>query len=139
MTVTTKRIWVDLHADGDMADISAEAQAFVSSSGLSDGILTVFSVGSTSAVSTIEYEPGLKEDMLHAFERIAPANVDYEHHGKWHDDNGRGHVRSTFVGTSLVVPFTEKKLATGTWQQIVVMNLDTSPRKREVVLQVLGE
>jgi secondary thiamine-phosphate synthase enzyme len=139
VTVRTKRIWVDLHADGDMADISAEAQAFVSSSGLSDGILTVFSVGSTSAVSTIEYEPGLKEDMLHAFERIAPSNVDYEHHGKWHDDNGRGHVRSTFVGTSLVVPFTEKKLATGTWQQIVVMNLDTSPRKREVVLQVLGE
>jgi secondary thiamine-phosphate synthase enzyme len=139
MAVKTKRFWVDLHADGDMADISAEAQAFVSSSGLSNGILAVFSVGSTSAVSTIEYEPGLKEDMLRAFERLAPASIDYEHHNKWHDDNGRGHVRSTFVGCSLVVPFTEKKLVLGQWQQIVVMNLDTSQRKREVVLQVLGE
>jgi secondary thiamine-phosphate synthase enzyme len=139
MPVKTKRFWVDLHSDGDMADVTDEAAAFVSSSGLSDGILTVFSVGSTSAVSTIEYEPGLKEDMKKAFERIAPSSADYEHHNRWHDDNGRGHVRSTLVGCSLAVPFTEKKLVLGQWQQIVVMNLDTSKRKREVVLQVLGE
>ncbi|MBN2014823.1 MAG: YjbQ family protein [Candidatus Altiarchaeota archaeon] len=139
MTIKTKTIHVDLLADGDMADISREVQGFLSASGLSNGIVTVFSVGSTGAVSTIEYEPGLKKDIPRALERIAPSNIDYEHHKTWHDDNGRGHVCSTIIGTSLVVPFIDGKLSLGTWQQIIVMNLDTSPRKREVVLQVMGE
>lgn len=138
MTVKTKTIHVDLLEDGDMADISREVQEFVSISGLSQGIVTVFSIGSTGAVSTVEYEPGLKKDIPRALERIAPSNMDYEHHKTWHDDNGRSHVRSTVIGTSLVIPFVEGKLVLGTWQQIVVMNLDTSPRKRAVVLQVMG-
>ncbi len=139
MTVETKRIFVDLAADGDMADISGIVQEFVSATGLSEGIVTVFSVGSTGAISTIEYEPGLKKDIIPALERLAPSGIDYEHHKTWHDDNGRGHIRSTLIGTSLVVPFVGGKLVIGTWQQIIVINLDTSHRQREIVLQVLGE
>jgi secondary thiamine-phosphate synthase enzyme len=139
MAVVTKKISVDLSADGDMADISEEVQKAVSSSGLREGIVTVFAVGSTGAVSTAEYEPGLRKDIPRALERIAPSNIEYEHHKTWHDDNGRSHVRSTIIGTSLVVPFTGSRLTMGMWQQIVVLNLDTSPRRREVILQIIGE
>ena len=139
MTIVTKRISVDLQADGDIADISEMVQDAVSNSGMRNGIVTIFTLGSTGAVSTTEYEPGLKKDIPRALERIAPSNIDYEHHKTWHDDNGRSHVRSTIIGTSLVVPFVDGKLTLGTWQQIVVMNLDTSPRRREVILQIMGE
>ncbi|HDH40861.1 MAG TPA: YjbQ family protein [Candidatus Altiarchaeales archaeon] len=139
MTIVTKRISVDLQADGDMADISEMVQDAVSNSGMRNGIVTIFTLGSTGAVSTTEYEPGLKKDIPRALERIAPSNIDYEHHKTWHDDNGRSHVRSTIIGTSLVVPFVDGRLTLGTWQQIVVMNLDTSPRRREVILQIMGE
>jgi len=139
MTIVTKRISVDLQADGDIADISEMVQDAVSNSGMRNGIVTIFTLGSTGAVSTTEYEPGLKKDIPRALERIAPSNIDYEHHKTWHDDNGRSHVRSTIIGTSLVVPFVDGRLTLGTWQQIVVMNLDTSPRRREVILQIMGE
>jgi len=139
MTIVTKRISVDLQADGDMADISEMVQDAVSKSGMRNGIVTIFTLGSTGAVSTTEYEPGLKKDIPRALERIAPSDIDYEHHKTWHDDNGRSHVRSTVIGTSLVVPFVDGRLTLGTWQQIVVMNLDTSPRRREVILQIMGE
>ncbi len=139
MSVVTKRIYVNLQADGDMADISEEVCEAVSASGIRNGIVTVFTVGSTGAVSTTEYEPGLKQDIPEALERIAPSDIEYKHHDTWHDDNGRGHVRSAIIGTSLVVPFADGKLTLGTWQQIVVMNLDTSPRRREVILQIMGE
>ncbi|RLI89880.1 MAG: YjbQ family protein [Candidatus Altiarchaeales archaeon] len=139
MAVITKRISVDLQADGDMTDISERVQDAVSNSGMRNGIVTIFILGSTGAISTTEYEPGLKKDIPKALERIAPSNIEYEHHKTWHDDNGRSHVRSTIIGTSLVVPFVDGKLTLGTWQQIVVMNLDTSPRRREVILQIMGE
>jgi len=139
MTIVTKKISVDLQADGDMTDISDKVQEAVTSSGMRNGIVTIFTLGSTGAVSTTEYEPGLKKDIPRALERIAPSNIEYEHHKTWHDDNGRSHVRSTIIGTSFVVPFVDGKLTLGTWQQIVVMNLDTSSRRREVILQIMGE
>ena len=139
MAVITKRISVDLQAAGDMINISERVQGAVNNSGMGNGIVTVFTVGSTGAVSTTEYEPGLKKDIPMALERIAPSDIEYEHHKTWHDDNGRSHVQSTILGTSLVVPFVDGKLTLGTWQQIVVMNLDTSPRKREIILQIMGE
>ncbi len=126
-------------ADADIGDITREVAGFLTESGLREGQATVFCVGSTGAISTIEYEPGLTEDMRVAFERIAPKNIDYEHHKTWHDDNGRSHVASTIIGTSLTVPFIDGKLCLGTWQQIVIMNLDTSPRSREVVIQLIGQ
>jgi len=139
MKVVTKRISVALDADVGIGDITAEVAKAVAESGLRNGTVTVFSVGSTAAVSTTEYEPGLLKDIPRALEAIAPSDIDYEHHKTWGDDNGSGHVRATLIGPSLVVPFVDRKLTLGTWQQIVVMNLDTSPRDREVVIQIMGE
>ena len=139
MTVITKNISIEMEAETDIADITGEVQKAVSDTGLKNGIVTVFAVGSTGAITTIEYEPGLLKDIPRALEVIAPSGIDYEHHKTWHDDNGKSHVRSAFIGPALVVPFVEGKLTLGTWQQVVVMNLDTSDRRREVVLQIMGE
>lgn len=139
MVVVTKNISLDMQAETGIADITGEVQKAVLESELRDGVVTVFAVGSTGAVSTLEYEPGLLEDIPRALEVIAPSGIDYEHHKTWHDDNGKSHVRSTFIGSSLSVPFIDGKLTLGTWQQIIIMNLDTSPRRRKVILQVMGE
>ena len=114
------------------------AQA-VTDSGLKSGTVTVFVPGSTAGVTTIEFEPGLKQDIPDCLEHIAPYAGRYKHHETWHDDNGAAHVRAALVGPSLVVPFIEGRLALGTWQQIVLMCFDTRPRRREIVLQILGE
>jgi secondary thiamine-phosphate synthase enzyme len=139
MTVYTTEIEVYAKADADLLDITGKVAESVAKSGLRDGIVTVFVPGATGAVSTIEYEPGLLKDFPRAMERIAPSNIDYEHHKTWGCDNGRSHVRATLVGPSLVVPFKDGRLILGTWQQIVFMNFDTRARKRRVVLQVMGE
>lgn len=137
--IVTEGISVRVMADGGMEDVTHKVQDLVSKSGLRNGIVTVFNIGSTGAVSTIEYEPGLKRDIPAALERIAPSDVDYEHHKTWGDDNGRGHVRATVLGPSLVVPFVDGKLTLGTWQQIVAINLDTGDRDRKLVVQIIGE
>ena len=137
--IVTKTIEISMKADGDTADITEDVQRAIEDSSLSNGVVNIFILGSTGAVSTMEYEPGLKKDIKRAFEVIAPKDIDYEHHKTWHDDNGRGHIRATFIGPSLVVPFVDKKLTLGTWQQIIVINLDTRPRTRRVILQIMGE
>ena len=115
-------------------------QQKIDETGLKEGLVTVFIPGSTGAVTTIEFEPGLVEqDLPQAMERVAPAAIPYEHHKRWGDDNGRSHVRTAIIGPSLVVPFTEGKLSLGTWQQIVAINWDTRPRRREVIVQIVGE
>ena len=139
MTVFTKNVEVDIKGDVGMMDITSIAMDAVSKSGIKNGTVTCFVPGSTGAISTIEYEPGLLKDVPRALEVIAPSDIDYEHHKTWHDDNGKGHVRATIIGPSLVVPFTDGNLILGTWQQIVFMNLDTSSRKRRLVFQVMGE
>ncbi|MEE8167791.1 MAG: secondary thiamine-phosphate synthase enzyme YjbQ [Candidatus Hydrothermarchaeales archaeon] len=138
MTVVTKHIEVEVRAE-EMVDITGEVKREVKDSKVRNGIVTIFVPGSTGVVSTMEYEPGLLKDIPRALERIAPSNIDYEHHKTWHDDNGRSHVRATLMGPSLVVPFVDGNPVLGTWQQIVFMNLDTSHRRRKVVLQILGE
>ncbi len=131
-----KVIEVELDTNG-MADITDEVRDFVRKSGIEEGAVLVFSKGSTGAVTTIEYEPGLKKDFPRVMERIAPYDDYYEHHKTWGDDNGSSHVKSAIVGTSLVVPFKRGELLLGTWQQIVVINFDTRKRRREVILQIL--
>ncbi len=121
----------------EMADITREVEEFVKQSGVNEGAVLIFNIGSTGAITTIEYEPGLKKDFPNIMERIAPYDYPYEHHKTWGDDNGSSHVRSAIVGTSLVVPFKDGKLMLGTWQQIVVINFDTRRRTRRVVLQIL--
>ncbi len=129
-------IEVELERDG-MADITYEVQKFVEESDKSEGAVLIFNIGSTGAITTIEYEPGLKKDFPRVMEKIVPYSDHYEHHKTWGDDNGSSHVKAAIVGPSLVVPFQNKKLILGTWQQIVVINFDTRRRKRRIALQIL--
>lgn len=139
MPVFTKRLELTTKGENDVVDITGEVQQAVEDSGLDDGVATVFVPGSTAAVTTIEYEPGLAEDFPAMLERLAPKDINYEHQKAWHDDNGRSHVKASLVGSSLSIPFEDGSLTLGTWQQIVFVELDIRPRKREVVVQALGE
>ncbi|WP_394356914.1 secondary thiamine-phosphate synthase enzyme YjbQ [Candidatus Methanocrinis natronophilus] len=122
-----------------MTDLTGKVAAAVERSGLSAGAVVVFASGATGAVTTIEYEPGLVEDMKAALERMAPRDIEYAHNRRWGDGNGHSHIRASIIGPSLTVPFSDGKLMLGTWQQIVFIDLDTSPRHRRVVFQIIGE
>ncbi len=139
MPVFTKRLELNTTGENDVVDITAEVQLAVEESGLNAGAATVFVPGSTAAITTIEYEPGLAKDFPDMLERLAPRGIDYEHQKAWHDGNGRSHVKASLVGPSLTVPFEDGVLTLGTWQQIVFVELDIRPRRREVVFQVIGE
>ncbi|WP_290902021.1 secondary thiamine-phosphate synthase enzyme YjbQ [Ferroglobus sp.] len=128
----------EVERDG-MVDLTEEIKRFVKESKVNDGAVLVFSVGSTGAITTIEYEPGLKKDFPAIMEKIAPYNYPYEHHKTWGDDNGSSHVKASIVGPSVLIPFKNKELMLGTWQQVVLINFDTRKRRRKVVLQILGE
>jgi secondary thiamine-phosphate synthase enzyme len=137
MTVITKTITIKTEGENDMIDITSQTEDVMKRSGLQDGIMTVFVSGSTAAVTTIEYEPGLRQDFHKMLERIAPKGIKYEHDNTWHDSNGHSHVRSALVGPSLTVPFKDKSLTLGTWQQIVLLEMDTRPRERKIILQFM--
>jgi len=122
-----------------MVNITEDAEESVEKSKMNDGIMTVFVVGSTASVTTIEYEPGLQKDFPAALEKIAPYNADYEHHKTWGDYNGASHVRASLMGPSLTLPFKERKLLLGAWQQVVLIDFDTHPRERKVIFQIIGE
>jgi len=139
MTVVTKHIQVKTEADLGMVDLTGKVQDCVTESKLEDGVAVIFCPGSTGAVSTIEYEPGLLKDVPDALERIAPRKGRYAHHETWHDDNGSGHVKATLLGPSLSVPFAKGRLILGQWQQIVFIECDTRDRERRLVVQVIGE
>ncbi len=139
MDIKTERLSLRVGSDGCMVDITDKVQEIVENSGFESGIVTIFAIGATGSVSTIEYEPGLLKDFPRAMERIAPADIDYEHHKTWGDDNGRSHIRATLLGPSLVIPFVDRKLVLGTWQQIVVINFDTKERERRLIIQILGK
>ena len=138
--VKTKTIIVKTNGNCDVVDISGQVTEAVGQSGITDGIACVFNVGSTAGITTTEYEPGLVDyDLAAAFEKIAPANGVYEHEKTWHDDNGHSHVQASLLGPSLTVPIVEGQLSLGTWQQIVLIDFDTRPRKRTVICQMIGE
>lgn len=122
-----------------MLDITRKMQDAVSDSGLKDGIAIVFVAGSTGAVTTIEYEPGLLTDFPDMLQRIAPKEIQYEHERRWHDGNGHSHIRASIIGPSLTVPFNDSRLTLGTWQQIVFVELDVRPRSRQLFVQMMGE
>ncbi len=125
--------------EGDVLDITGEVEGLVSRSGIEEGMVLVFVPGSTATITTIEYEPGLVEDIGAAMERLAPRNARYGHEERWHDGNGHSHVRSSIMGPGIVVPIGEGKLTIGTWQQIVFMELDNKPRNRKLVVKIMGE
>jgi len=123
----------------DIHDITQPVSAVVNRSGIKNGTATVFCPGSTGAVTTIEYESGVLEDLKKAIERIAPSNISYAHDQRWGDGNGFSHVRAALLGPSLTVPILQASLALGTWQQIVFVDFDNRSRRRNVVVQVMGE
>lgn len=137
--VSTHRLAIETRGQDDAHDITSEVAAAVDDSGADNGVVTVFVVGSTAAVTTIEFEPGAIADLNRLFEDLAPRHAEYRHHLRWGDDNGSSHVRAALLGPSLAVPFIDGKLTLGTWQQIMLLEFDTQPRRREIVLQVTGE
>jgi secondary thiamine-phosphate synthase enzyme len=139
MTIVTKTITVNSEGENDMIDLTLPTSKVVQETNLKDGIVTIFIQGSTAAVTTIEYEPGLRIDFPKMLSRIVPKNIEYEHDKAWHDGNGHSHVRASLVGPSLTIPFKDKRLLLGTWQQIVVMEMDVRHRERKIILQIMGE
>jgi len=122
-----------------MVDITSGVEAVLQKSALTTGVCTIFCTGSTGSVTTIEYEDGLLEDFPDAMERIAPRNAEYKHDLKWRDGNGHSHVRASIVGPSLTVPFVNKQLTLGTWQQIVFVDYDNRARDRKLIVMIIGE
>ena len=138
--VHTGQLQLSTRGNAHVLDITDEVGGVLAESGVREGILVVFAVGSTAAITTTEAEPGLLTHDLRAFyERIAPADVYYRHEETWHDDNGHSHVRASSLGPSVAVPVVEGRMTLGTWQQIVVLDFDTRARQRSVVVQIVGE
>jgi len=139
LKVKTSEIKLSTSGAGDIVDVTEKVEAEVKASRLRNGIATIFVPGSTGAVTTIEYEPGLLRDLPTALERVAPKEESYEHQKMWHDGNGHSHVRASIIGPSLTVPIVDGRLSLGTWQQIVFLELDVRPRDRSLVLTMIGE
>ena len=137
--MTTAHLSLDSRGHGHILDITSEVAEAVRESDLSQGVATVFVTGSTAGLTTVEYEPGLVHDLTAAFERLYPKAMEYRHHETWGDDNGHSHVRASMLGPSLAVPFVDRRLTLGTWQQIILVDFDTRPRSREFVVQMIGE
>ncbi len=125
-------------AGTDVFDMSAEARGFVRDAGMAEGQLLIFVPGSTAVVTTIEYETGVVEDLVQAIERLIPSDIPYKHDLRWGDGNGYSHVRAAFLKPSLTVPVWGGEMILGTWQQIVLIDFDNKPRKRNVVLHLMG-
>ena len=125
--------------DCDIIDITPQVARQVADSGISSGTVTVFVPGSTAGVTTIEYESGLVADLKKMWQRLVPRDISYDHDRRWGDGNGHSHVRASMLGSSLVVPFSERRLTLGTWQQIIMVDFDNRPRSRQLVLQIMGE
>lgn len=132
--------FIDIHSKGhsDIIDITPQVNAVLRKSDLSEGQVTVFASGSTAAITTIEYEPGLLKDIPEALDKLAPEGGAYHHDDTWGDGNGNSHVRAAFPGPSLTIPFKDGRMLLGTWQQIVVVDCDNRSRHRKIVVQLMG-
>ena len=139
MVAYSSEIQFDTQGEPEIIDITKRVQDEVQRSGLKTGIITVFCTGSTGAVTTLEYEPGLLKDLPEALERFAPHDAVYEHHLRWQDGNGHSHVRAAVIGPSLSIPILNGALPLGTWQQIVFLELDVRPRTRRLIIQAIGD
>ncbi len=137
--VITRRMAIQTKGDGDTLDITPQVAREIKLAGVKDGLATIFVVGSTAGVTTIEHEPNLVEDFHDMWERVAPRRIPYRHSQTWGDDNGHSHVRASLLGPSLTIPIVGGAMTLGTWQQVVVVDFDNRPRSREVVLQIVAE
>lgn len=139
MTVKTGSISLSTRGDTDIHDITGAIADVVSKSGLRTGTVTVFCPSSTSALTTIEYESGAVSDLKRLFDEIVPQNREYAHNARWQDGNGHSHVRAALLGPALTIPFVNGELTLGMWQQVIYVDFDNKPRRRELILQMIGE
>lgn len=139
MSVYCGEVNIETNGDVDIVDITSDVQDVINKSKIKDGIVCVFVPGSTGSITSIEYEPGLMKDFPRVLEKIAPKGIHYDHHETWHDDNGHSHVRASLMGPSTTFPIKNGKLIHGTWQQLVFVELDTGPRNRNIIVQIVGE
>ncbi len=139
MKTVTDSVEISTRGHTDIIDITNQVETVLRKTGLKNGNLTLFVSGSTAGITSIEYERGLLKDLPEAFEKLAPAGGTYHHDAAWGDGNGYAHVRAALLGPSFTVPFNNARLLLGTWQQIVVIDFDNRPRRRNVVIQIIGE
>jgi len=137
--VISKKLSLQTRGNGDTQDITGAVAGAVRESGLTSGTVTLFCPSSTSGLTTIEFEPGAVADLERVFDEIVPAGLEYRHNERWGDGNGHSHVRASLLGASLVVPFVGGALTLGTWQQIIYIDFDIRPRRREIIAQIMGE
>lgn len=139
MVTYSGEIQLETQSEPDILDITTQVEEHVKKSKIHSGLVTVFCMGSTAAITTIEYEPGLLKDLPEAMERFAPHEAVYEHHLRWQDGNGHSHVRAAIIGPSLTIPIINGKMPLGTWQQIALLELDVQPRSRKLIIQAVGD
>lgn len=137
--VESRRIRIKTNGNCEIIDVTERVAKEIDSSSVENGIATVFAVGSTAGIATMEYESGLVADFKTTWDRLVPSNMDYQHNRAWGDGNGHSHVRAALLSASLTVPFNNKTMLLGTWQQIVCIDFDNRPRSREIVVQIIGE
>ena len=138
MKVITKQLNFETKGAGDLINITGDVQGVLKENSLEQGMVNVFVVGSTAAITTFEYEPGLISDIRGLYEKLVPSKKSYVHDQTWGDANGFSHLRAALQGPSLVIPFSSGRLILGTWQQIVLAEFDTRPRQRKIILQFIG-
>ena len=139
MNINTGFVDLSTNGNGDTIDITDRISELIRKSGLKSGLMTVFTPSATSAITTIEYEPGCVSDLKRLFDEIVPINRDYLHNLKWGDGNGHSHIRAALLKASLSIPFENGRLFLGTWQNIIVVDFDNKPRNRKLVVQLMGE
>jgi len=139
MSVEDKRFNVETKSELDIKNITEKVKKIVQKSDIKEGTVTLFVAGSTAAITTIEYESGLIHDISEALDRLFPKDIHYKHHEKWHDGNGHSHIRASFIGQSFTAPITDGKVELGTWQQIILCDMDVKSRNREIILKIMGE
>jgi len=137
--VATRKISLQTKGHCDIIDITPQVEQQVAETKINNGIAIIFVSGSTAGITTIEFESGLITDLQEMWQRVVPENVPYHHDRRWGDGNGFAHVRASLLGASLVIPFNDKRLTLGTWQQIVLVDFDNRPRSRQLILQIIGE
>ena len=137
--IATKKISLQTKGNCDIIDITPEVEQQLAETDIRNGTVTLFISGSTAGISTIEFESGLLSDFKGMWERNVPKDIPYSHDRAWGEGNGYSHVRASLLGASLVIPFSDKRLALGTWQQIVLVDFDNRPRSRQIVVQIMGE
>ena len=139
MSVISGSIKLSTRGDADIQDITREVARLVLNSDLTDGIVTLFCPSATSALTTIEYESGCLSDLRRLFDEVVDPNRNYDHNARWGDGNGHSHVRAALLGPSLTIPFIQETLTLGTWQQIIFIDFDNRSRRRELVVQLIGD